>query len=92
MKEKDQVIAIKNYFLKSWPELADRLFVDSTTIDVDFVENCGHLSSTQELLVKLSYSMWNDLGQVNLWEVFRTLEDKDLKNVIEGLEYLRKKA
>lgn len=89
MREKDQVIVIKNYVLKSFPDIAERIFEDETTLDMDFVENCSHLSGTQELLVRIAHSVWNQDGMINLYETLSRLDSENLQNVIDGLQFLK---
>ena len=89
MKEQDQVIAIKNYVLKGYPEIAERIFQDETTLDMDFVENCEHLSGGQQLLVKVAHSVWNQDGLVNLWEALSRLDEENMQNVIDAIQFLK---
>lgn len=90
MREKDQVVAIKNYVLKNFPDIAQNIFINETTLNMDYVENCDHLSGGQQLLIKVAHSIWNQDGSINLWEIFNRLDSENLKNVIDGLEFLRK--
>ena len=53
-----------------------------------FVE-AGRMSSGQSALVRVAHDVWEGTGDVALWELVRTLDERSLQRVLDGLRIAR---
>lgn len=87
MKEKDQIRAINHLLDNSG--IREHFWLDENTADVKFVNNCGHLSGGEQLLVKIAYSIWNQDLDVNLWEILGRLDSDNFRRFTDALMMAR---
>ena len=53
-----------------------------------FVE-ADRMSSGQSALVRVAFDVWEGTGDVDLWELVRTLDERSLQRVLDGLRIAR---
>lgn len=45
----------------------------------------GTLSSTEELMLRVAFDIWNGRGKTNLYEMLGRFDDRQLKSVLEAV-------
>ena len=81
--------AINQHILAKFPGLVDKIWKDDEEMDLEFIKSCGHLSGGQQLLCKVSYSLWHKEGLINLNEVVKQLDGDGLSNLCAAIKYLQ---
>ena len=81
--------AINQHVFAKFPGLANKVWRDDESMDVEFINSCGHLSGKQQMLCKVAYSLWHREGLVSLNEVVSQLDEENLSNLCAAIKYLQ---
>jgi ABC-type cobalamin/Fe3+-siderophores transport system ATPase subunit len=60
-----------------------------STVNTEFIQNCGHLSGGEQLMVRVAASIWNQDTSINLYELAARLDTTQYIRFIEAMSVLR---
>jgi hypothetical protein len=57
----------------------------------ELLRESAHMSSGEDLLVRVALDLWSGSGDAHVWELIEILDNENLLNVAQALRFLRTK-